>query len=239
MLNIAICDDDEYSIKYLSEIISQYDQQSNLQIKITTFVSGVLLLKNFSRYDLIFLDIDMPEMNGLEVGLNIKEKNNSCEIIYVTNYSDYAYQSFSIRPFGYVVKPFSMENIFKELNDFISKRNEKNEIHQIYLSDGKVTLNLNVEDIVYLEYSTNKYVKVVAENETYDMHVPLKYFYERTKAHGFTYPHKSFIVNMLHIEKIECFDIVMKNNTIIPIAQKKKVWFMEEYNVFLQQRFGG
>lgn len=238
MLRIAICDDDGSSINYLSEIIIQYSQEKDLQFEIVTFLSGIDLLKNFKGYDLIFLDIDMPEMDGIEVGLKIKGENSRCEIIYVTNYSDYAYRSFSIRPFGYVVKPFSRENIFKELNDFINKRNEKNEIHQIYLSEGKEILKLNAVDILYFEYSVDKHVKIVTGHKTYDMHGPLRYFYEKAKTYGFTYPHKSFVVNMLHIAKISHFDVVMKNNSIIPIAQKKKVQFMEEYNLFIQKQFG-
>ena len=178
----------------------------------------------------------MPEMNGLEVGMKIKDVNSDIDIIYATNYSEYAYRSFSVRPFGYIVKPFTQESVFKELSDFVLKSEQKKIFNRVNFSDNKTTLTFTTECILYLEYIGNKKVKIVTEKETYNVQGSLSECYEKTKLYGFTYSHKSFIVNMLHIEKIDQFDVMIKNNYKLPIAQKKKLQFMEEYNTFLHKQ---
>lgn len=236
MLKIAICDDENFYAKQLHAIVSQYAKLKDFQIKINSFSNGKELLTNCNSFDLIFLDIDMPEMNGLEIGLKIKDINSDIDIIYATNYSDYAYSSFSVRPFGYIVKPFTKEIVFKELSDFILKSEEKKVLNRVNFSDNKITLNLITDCILYFEYVGNKKVKIVTENEIHCLQGSLSYCYEKTNIYGFTYSHKSFVVNMLHIEKIDQFDVIIKNNYKLPIAQKKKLQFMEEYNTFLHKQ---
>lgn len=238
MLKIAICDDEKFYVKQLPAIVSQYAKLKDLQIEINSFSDGKELLNNCNSFDLIFLDIDMPEMNGLEIGLKIKDINSDIDIIYATNYSDYAYSSFSVRPFGYIVKPFTQESVFKELDDYVCKKKEKDDAPKIHMTDGKTILNLYSDDVLYFEYIADKHVDIVLDDKKYHLRCSLKYFYEKVEGNGFTYPHKSFIVNMRYIEKINHFELIMKNDIVIPIAQKKKAQFMEEYNMYLQNVLG-
>lgn len=238
MIKIAICDDEDKITKELALYVTEYAKEKCVELEIDCYTNPFELLAKSSSYELFFLDIDIPEMNGIEMGFKIKDENGSCEIVYVTNYVDYAYRSFSVRPFGYIVKPFTQESVFKELDDYVGKKKEQDDAPKIHMTDGKTILNLYSDDVLYFEYIADKHVDIVLDDKKYHLRCSLKYFYEKVEGNGFTYPHKSFIVNMRYIEKLNHFELIMKNDIEIPIAQKKKTQFMEEYNMYLQNVLG-
>ncbi len=102
MLNIAICDDEINILNKTKEILENYKKQS---ISVEVFLKGEDLVESDSNFDIIFLDIDMTGINGIETARLIREKDKKVKIIYVTNYTDYTSSAFSVHAFGYLLKP--------------------------------------------------------------------------------------------------------------------------------------
>lgn len=139
-------EDDASVLNYIRAIMLEYGVKNNLQMSVNTFASGDDLMCGYTHYDLIFLDIDMPGTNGIETGKKIRKRDLNCAIIYITNHSDYTHQAISVRIFGYIVKPITVEKIENEMNDFIISCNAEMIRHKVRFDDKDPTITFDVED---------------------------------------------------------------------------------------------
>lgn len=237
MHNIAICDDDESIVTRLAEIVEQYTRQNNLPIEVNTFSSGVALLEKFNGYDLIFLDIDMPEMNGIDVAKKIREKDRNCKIIYITNHDDFTHQAFSVRAYGYIVKPFTKEIIENELNDFFITTKEQEIKHKVIFNGKYSALIFNLEDIYCFEVIGKNIIEVTLADKKEIIYCSLSDAFNKVKDYSFAIPHQSFIVNLYYVDIIARLEIKIRNGKKIPIAQKRSKEFREQHSEFLQNTF--
>lgn len=113
MYRIAVCDDDNGITKNLKEVIKQINPTYQVRI----YHDGKSLLASTQPFDVLFLDIDMPDMNGIETAKRIRKVNKSVKIIYLTSYADYVHYAFSVHAFAYLLKPFTKKMIEKQLKE--------------------------------------------------------------------------------------------------------------------------
>lgn len=104
MLSIIICDDDQTINHQLLPIIQQYLEQKQIPATIQQYTDAKKLLEDMPLFDIMFLDVEMPEENGIEVAKAFRQKSNWGQIIYLTNYAQYAQTAYSVHPFGYLTK---------------------------------------------------------------------------------------------------------------------------------------
>lgn len=112
MLNIAICDDDLNIVNKIKNLLEAYGK---VKFTINIYNSGEELLKIQMKFDVIFLDIDMSGIDGIETAREIRNYDKNVKIIYVTNFTDYTNLAFSVHAFGYLNKPVNKEEIYKQL----------------------------------------------------------------------------------------------------------------------------
>lgn len=238
MINIAICDDDSIICDKLKDIITNFSNTQQLKINIDLYYSGIALLESANNYDLIFLDISMPTICGIEVGTTIRKNNSHTQIIFVTSHISYMHKAFSVRTFGYVVKPFENQKIFDELNGYLSYINNKKPKTKdsiVTINDNKKLLTLNANDIYYFEYDRSVGVKIVTKTEELYVKSTLKTIMETLDLNVFYSTHKSFIVNLAYVKAIVGFDIKLENGESLPIAQKRLKEFKTIHNRFLRE----
>lgn len=237
MLRIAICDDEQDLVDKIKNIIKEYEDIEDIRFSIDTYSSGVSLIRNFDGYDLIFLDIDMPGMDGIEVARKLRADDVIAKIIYVTNHASFTNQALSIHAFGYIVKPFECSEVFLLLDDFVKyiKLETVEECKKLSFKTANGLICLNTDDILYFEYHRNVGVEIVTCNESIYTRSTLQEVWETVAKYGFALPHKSFIVNLLYIKNIDGLDITMENNMTVPIAQKRASIFRTEHNRFLRR----
>lgn len=235
-MKVAICDDNQIILEQMEKIISNYGQKNNINIVIHSYTEGKQVVKNKNLYDLLFLDIEIKEENGILIAQEIRKKNKSITIIFVTSYLKYMRLSFSVHPFSYVVKPISEKKITDIMNEYIeytkSIYNMKHEV--IFSINRKQTLFL-VDDIVYLEYM-NRSIIIHLRDGSNQIAEKMKISdaFEQMKSFGFGRPHKSFIVNYKYIDYIYKFDIYLLKEGNIPLSQKYAKQFRENYNEYLR-----
>lgn len=148
MVNIAICDDDVKFAGRLEEMLIDYAKKCQIKIKIEVFLDGLELLESIKNqkelYDIIFLDIEMKDLNGIEVAKKIRSFDERCLIIYVTSYQSYAIEAYEVQPFRFIVKPINESILYKyweaALDKVLSDNSTfqfkyKREIYKIRLSD--------------------------------------------------------------------------------------------------------
>lgn len=122
LFNIAIIDDDENAIDNLKKLVEAYAEKHKIELSFKSFSSGEkFLTENHKSFTVIFLDIDMPVINGLNVAKKIRATNNSSIIIFCTNFEQYAINGYEVDAFGFLVKPVSEFAMVKLLNRVFTK----------------------------------------------------------------------------------------------------------------------
>ena len=217
MYRIAICDDDSGLRRFLRQTI----EEERLPCVVDEFSDGVNLLKSYNQwaasdvcvgaseergFDILFLDIDMPRMNGIDTAKKIRTTDRRVKIIYVTGYQDYMGKAFEVHPFSFLVKPVKKKEI------------------PLRLQTTEGVEEFRASDIYYLEYVSRKLRFVTKKGESM-VRGKISEYLERLEAYGFASPHKSFAVNLYHVKAIRGYDIIMMNGERIPLSQKRSVEF--------------
>ena len=142
-LNIGICDDDKLYIKEITKLLDRYMIQYDIDISYDTFTSPLVLLNRISTtpgsYDILFLDVEMSEMNGLELSEKIRSICRNIYTIFISNYPKYMQDSFRVHPFYYLVKPLSAETFTNIMNDILSAIQSEHKLVTLLQTDFLTT----------------------------------------------------------------------------------------------------
>ena len=234
-MKIAICDDEKKASEALLEILEECPEPIE---KTDVYFSGEELLRSTEQYDLLFLDIDMEGIDGIETARKIRLKDKKVKIVYVTAYSEYAGKAFSVHAFGYLLKPVKKTSVLKQVADALAYREEEQKpspVLEFETSQGRT--RLHTADIYYFEIR-GRQIKLSAEKGCYEMRGKIGDLRERMRDYGFASPHKSFVVNLDQIRNIKGYDIYMMNGEILPLSQKQAVSFKECLGRFLAEKNG-
>lgn len=232
MIRIAVCDDQEMACQKIRDMILHGEED---RYEVDLFLSGKALLDRKGKYEILFLDIDMPGMNGIETAKEIRREDKKVKIIYITNYAGFAGYAFGVHAFGYLLKPVREEEIKRQLNEALEYMEKEAHRSWMELFTTKGKIRIPVDEIYYFEYASRKLLVHTAEG-TYYQKEKISECLERMRPYGFAMPHKSFVVNLDQVKSIRGYDIWMMDGNRIPLSQKKSRGFREELNLFLAGR---
>lgn len=224
MLRIAICDDDKELGIELESMLNEISKNTGEVFEISVFYTGEGLcdsLMSGSRFNLIFLDIELCEINGVEVGKKIREELNDeiTQIVYISAKESYAMELFDIRPLNFLVKPLKIEKIKYVLKTARKVLGSSNQYFEYRV--GNVNFNVLISDILYFESSGRK-VKVVLKNEVNEYYGKLSEVEEKIKNDDFFFIHKSYLINYNHVIEYSYEYVKMSNNEILGISQNNR-----------------
>lgn len=226
MLEIAICDDEKYFLEQEKEWISKYMNRLGYEFRIDTFASGVEFMAvgdRVSRYDIMFLDINMEELNGLETARRIREYTKDAYIVFVTAFITYSLEGYKVDAVRYILKDNeSLEKAIKECLDVIvDKMNYVENKYTFDFQEGRKTLFL--DEILYIESRLHKLQFHLAgpKSEQYTMYGRLDHIAELLHDFNFCRVHKSYLVNLKYMEKVERYLARLSNGDAVSISQPK------------------
>lgn len=231
MKKIAVCDDDETLLCVMKEILQSLEKT----FQIDFFQSGEDLLSRPQDYEIIFLDIDMKGISGIDTARKIRIYNKRTKIIYVTAYEDFRDFAFSVHAFGYLTKPVTKDrilNIVKEAMDYTIEEISGPKIH-FYCQEGYQ--EFFPEDILYFEYQSRK-ICIFTVKGNFLIHDKIGNICGKMAEMGFASPHKSFVVNLAHIKGICGYELTLSNGTHLPLSQKKSAQFRQIFTKYLTQK---
>lgn len=233
MYRVAVCDDDQDVREEVSRLIREWKPE----IQVECFESGESFAKTYASYHAVFLDIDMKGMNGIETGKWIRKRDRETKIVYLTAYQDYVAGAFGVHAFQYLLKPVKKEDIRKVLEDIFSYMHvpEKRPVLDFQTVNG--LLCVPAEEIYYFEYISRR-VEIVTADGVYAMAEKIGRVAKRMKSYGFSMPHQSFVVNMLHVRNILTGRILLDNGMEIPLAQKRQKEWKQELITYLSEKMG-
>ena len=220
MYLIAICDDDSDIRQFIRKAVID----TGIPCQIEERGDGRQLLKAYKQYDIIFLDIDMPGINGIDTAAEIRKTDKNAKIIYVTGYQDYIHKAFSIHPFSFLIKPVSRADIEKQLKDAVEYGKEITDEAMLRFHTSQGVEEFPTTDIYYLEY-LNRKIRMVTKRGEYILRGKITDYIRLLSQYGFACPHKSFTVNLFYVKTIKGYEIQMLNGDKIPLSQKRSVEF--------------
>lgn len=231
MYRIAVCDDDIQMQRFLCSAI----EEAGIACTVEKFSNGAELLRDEKEYDILFLDIDMPVVNGMDAARQLRRRDRRAKIIYVTGYQDYMSRSFAVHPFSFLLKPVRREEIVRQIREALlySKEEEIGKPLRFQALEG--VEELPTSDIYYLEYQSRK-LRFVTKQGEYMVRGRISEYLGKLAPYGFAASHKSFVVNLLHVKAIRGYDIVMMNGDRIPLSQKRSVQFRGELGKYQTDR---
>ena len=232
MLKIALLDDDKTALLISKGAIESFFQEKNIAISLDAFSSPVnfLAMAKEENYRLVFLDIDMPELNGLEVGKELKGFNPQTDIIYLSQREDLVFDTLQLHPFGFIRKSKIIQDFANVLELFVSTAlNTNKENKKITISSKTETISADIDQVMYIEGNRNYQTFYLKDGSSFDARILMGDLESKLKEHGFIRVHKGYLVNYFFIRMIGTNEVTLTNNKVLPLSSKRKDEIMEEY----------
>lgn len=225
MISIAICDDVSIITDNMETFLNRYSQDIGEEVRVFKFNSGDALLEDYkSNYDILFLDIRMPGLSGIETAERIRKKDDKVSIIFLTSLLNRAVDGYQVQALNYIIKPMNYKRLKIELDHWRSKIRDREEPF-IVINNDSGSYKILLKSISYVE-TFNRNLLVHTENGNIVSYRKLRDVEREILSYGFARCHSSFIVNLLYVEKIEKMDIQLFTEERIPVSKSKKKLFM-------------
>ena len=230
---IAICDDEKTFRDELKSFLVTYKCEHRLHMDIYQFNNGEDLLQSTMTFDMIFLDYQMTGINGMNVARTLRQKNITCNIVFVTSYPQFILESFEVQPYRFYVKPLTKEQLVSLMNTFIAHQKLLSPIIVINDEEQKI---IKTKDILYLE-GNGKYCIIRTATNTYYSSKTLAQVHELLPQHCFYRTHKSYVINLYCIDSIADKCAITTNQEKVLISRNKFAEFKRVYSDFIKNYY--
>lgn len=234
-MRIAICDDE----KNIRELIANKVEKQYPDAEIIFFQSGEELLLVDESIDILFLDIQMSGIDGMETARELRKKDKSVILVFVTAVEEYVFQAFDVGAFNYIVKPIDdgkfSDVLHRAVDEWSSQNiNEKEpEERYVLINNSGVHTKVILDEIVYAEVFNRKVVihKLDGEIEYYGKMSDL----ESLAGDSFFRPHRAYLINFKYVEKYDATTIYLERGTAL-MAKQNYPEFVKKYMKYIQKR---
>lgn len=233
MLNIAICDDEIDYVNSTADAVMKI--LSEYEVDISTYTSGIDLINNSTkRIDILFIDIEMPGLNGIETIRKLRVINPSIIVFILTNYTNYMTDVFRVGTFQFLKKPLRVDDLKYDLLRAVELY--KHEHHKIKIKENDNIRLIDISKIRYLEVY-QKELKFRLLKEEIIIRGKIAEYEEILQMYGFAKNHKSFLINMAYIKRIGQNELELEGvNELIPLSRNYKDTLLSAFNKYLMEK---
>ena len=230
---VAICDDEKLFRDDLRSVLFSYKAERRLHLDVYLYPNGEALLSSEKAFDMVFLDYQMPGMDGMEVARELRRRNLTCSIVFVTSYPEFVFDSFEVQPYRFLCKPISREQIEALMTGFIR---EQKRLAPITVMTEFEQIVIQSKDILYLE-GNGKYCTIRTVTDTYNSSKTLAQVHELLPQHCFYRSHKSYVINLYSIHSFEHGVARLTNGEIARIGRSKIAEFKRVHRQFIKDYY--
>ncbi|PWJ09993.1 LytR/AlgR family response regulator transcription factor [Ruminococcus flavefaciens] len=238
MLKIAIVDDENKFITIYKKIICDTFSEYHVVVELETFNTGKDFKKSLAKnkYDLVFMDIDMPEISGIDIASELRNNNQNFDLIFVSAHPHFVFETIKFTPYRFIRKTNLKSETIEAISSYCSRTQIKYKMLSLELQNGD-SISEKVNDIIQFfavrhdVYYTNKSEK---DARILSRKYSLSQLEQLTKTLGFIRVHKSYLVNYRFIRSINAKSLLMSDGSEIPISHGKKTEIQELFMKLLR-----
>ena len=242
-MQIVICDDDRKIQEILRNKIEKICREAGLEHQILCCSSGEEVLSAKEAPDLLFLDIQMPDRNGMDVAQELRRRKWRTILIFVTALAEYVYDAFDVGAFHYLVKPFEdakLSRVFRTAVEEYERRcqpetgqEEAEPPKMLLIRQGAVSLAVPVDSIIYAEVFNRKVTLHTLDGDK-EYYGKLTELSEQV-GDGFSITHRDYLVNLAYVEKYDATTIWLEQGTAL-VSKKQFAGFVKQYMRYISRR---
>ncbi|MBO4750827.1 MAG: response regulator transcription factor [Lachnospiraceae bacterium] len=233
-MRIAVCDDEAQFRVQIRDMIDRI--YGSMDVIIDLFSDGRALLERFDAnpYDVLFLDIEMPAMDGITLAKKLRERSENVFLVFLTSHVEYALEGYEVNALRYLTKPIREDKLREVLSYVMKKNSGKRQL--MIKSDGE-ELRINIADVIYLE-AQNQYVMIHALTGDHLVRANLSDFEEQLKKDGFFRIHRGYLISLLKVKKLVKSDVTMEGGALLPVSRNNLKALRESlYSAVEQESF--
>ncbi|MEF9863498.1 MAG: LytTR family DNA-binding domain-containing protein [Christensenellaceae bacterium] len=224
MIKIAVCEDNPDDLSHLLDLIQKYSTvcTQETEIKYFSFLSGDSFIEAIERgsiFDIVFLDVLMPGINGIDIAKELRQLGHDSIIIFLSSTKDFAFDAYAVKAYQYLLKPTSKELLFPLLDEAISETFHQSNQY-IVLQHSAGLSKILFKKLKFIEVIQKRLYFNMNDSPVFNTVLTLSAVEQNLLADSrFLKPHRSYIVNMDYIDTIHFREICMLDQTKIPISK--------------------
>ena len=225
-MKIAICDDEPYYSDRIKKYIMAYIKEKDMNCEVDFFISGKSLIEmgiEIQKYNIVFLDINMEELNGIQTAIKIRELSQNIFIVFITAYINYTLEGYKVDAIRYILKgDINFQATLYECMDAIFKKMNYHTM-KIELTYRGGTRRIVVDRIFYIESRLHKLEFHVMEKEMriYTSYNKLDILEQQLNEYGFIRIHKSFLINLKYLKDVINYKAIIINGIVLPVPKAR------------------
>lgn len=226
MLRIAIVEDEPACAQQLQEYIDRYQAERGLEISVSRFSDGIELVEQYTpAWDILFLDIQMKLLDGMETARRIRTQDPYVTIVFITNLARYAIQGYEVDASDFILKPLEYDRFRVRMDKVTASRSRKREAY-VVLPLGERKVRVPVEEILYAEVLDHE-LQVVTKRQSYRMRCSLQKMEQMLEGKGFSRCNRCYLVNLRQVTGVER-DTVHLGACTLSISRPRKKEFLKD-----------
>lgn len=217
-MRIAICDDENQCRRQAVQAINECIR--SLDVLTDVFENGNAFLQAFQKnsYDLVFLDIEMPEMDGITLARKLRELSRDVPIVFLTSHIEYALEGYEVNALRYLTKPIQTQKLH-ELLAYV--REQMQEQRTLWIKADMGEERILIKNILYLE-AQNQNIIICTENKTYTVRYNLGDYETELAQDGFFRIHRGYLISLRHVKSLGKHELMLSENTVLPVSRTKE-----------------
>lgn len=231
MYRIAIVEDEQESALQLQTMVQRYVSEVGKQAEVILYQNAIVLLTNYkANFDLIFMDIDMPLINGMESAARLREIDKNTLLIFATNMGHMAPQGYEVEAFDFIIKPLHYDSLTLKLKRAFARIAQQKEDRISFLSKG-TRFYMKASEVQYIEVLDHQLV-YHTESGDYPVYGTMSKIRTQLEPLGFSKCNNCYLVNLRHVQRVQNYMVELPGITL-QISHPRRKAFMEALNNYI------
>ena len=223
MIHIAICDDEKQMSDHIRLLVSDFFRKKNREISLRTFLSGEELLNYDGQIDILFLDIQMKDIDGMETARRLRADKFQGFLIFITVLKEMVFQSFEVQAYDYLVKPVEEKQFERTMERLLASMNSVGE-DSLLVQKGYEGRIIRKNEIVFCEIIDRKIYLNLVSGEVLDYYERIENLETKLGGHFFRC-HRSYLINLKHLKGYKNGTAYMDNGKEVPVSRLRSKEF--------------